>query len=97
MIPIQGVDGLSATAPEKPAGITRTEQDFSKMLTDMIDEVNTLQQKGDQAVQAVQAGDSKNLHEAMIALEQADISTRFLVQVRNKVLDAYQEIMRMQV
>ena len=97
MIPIQGVDGLSVTPPEKPTGITRTEQDFSKMLTDMIDEVNTLQQKGDQAVQAVQAGDSKNLHEAMIALEQADISTRFLVQVRNKVLDAYQEIMRMQV
>ena len=97
MIPIQGVDGLSAATSEKPTGITRTEQDFSKMLTDMIDEVNSLQQKGDQAVQAVQAGDSKNLHEAMIALEQADISTRFLVQVRNKVLDAYQEIMRMQV
>jgi len=43
------------------------------------------------------AGESKNLHETMIAMEKADISFRLMMGVRNKIIEAYQEIMRMQV
>ena len=43
------------------------------------------------------AGESKNIHEVMISLEKADISFRFLNQVRNKAVDAYTEIFRMQI
>lgn len=67
------------------------------MLTAMIGHTNALQQAADQAVEQVHAGDEKNLHAAMIAMEKADISLRYMVQVRNKAIDAYQEIMRMQV
>ena len=42
-------------------------------------------------------GDEKNLHGAMISMEKADISLRYMIQARNKAIDAYQEIMRMQV
>jgi flagellar hook-basal body complex protein FliE len=51
----------------------------------------------DQAVLKANTGESVNLHELMIAMEKADISLRLMVQVRNKAIDAYHEIMRMQV
>jgi flagellar hook-basal body complex protein FliE len=49
------------------------------------------------AMQQLHGGGEKNLHEAMIAMEKADITLRFAVQVRNKAIEAYQEIMRIQV
>lgn len=70
---------------------------FSDLFEKAVSEVNKAQVEADQAVEQVQSGQSGNLHEAMIALEQADISLRLMVQMRNKILDAYQEIMRMQV
>jgi len=60
-------------------------------------EVNELQQKAEQAIQQL-AGEGKgDLQETMIAIEKADVSFRLMMQIRNKVLEAYQEIMRMQV
>ncbi len=50
-----------------------------------------------QATKNLQSGDAKHLHEVMIAVEEADISLRMLVQMRNKALTAYEEIMRMQI
>ena len=87
---------LSATSNVN-SDVTRAEQSFGKILSDTISQTNDMQLQGDAAVRQLNAGESKNLHEAMIAMEEADISLRFLVQVRNKAMDAYQEIMRMQV
>jgi len=71
--------------------------DFSTHLKNAIGEVNELQQKADQAIQQL-AGEGKgDLQDTMIALEKADVSFRLMMQIRNKVLEAYQEIMRMQV
>ena len=84
-----------APAPQSP--VTAAEQDFSTMLDTMVAQVNRQQLSADQAMQRLSDGGARNLHEAMIAMEKADISLRFLVQVRNKAMDAYQEIMRMQV
>jgi flagellar hook-basal body complex protein FliE len=54
-------------------------------------------QIADQAVLQANTGENVNLHELMISMEKADISLRLMVQVRNKAIDAYQEIMRMQI
>lgn len=70
---------------------------FVAALKDSISQVNQAQLDADHAAEQVAAGESKNLHEAMIKLEEADISLRLMVQVRNKAVEAYQEIMRMQV
>ncbi len=70
---------------------------FADVLKDSLDEVNKLQQKADAAATALATGDQMSLHETMIAMEQADLSFRMMMQVRNKIVDAYQEIMRMQV
>lgn len=70
---------------------------FSDALSQAVNDVNKLQQDADKAVMSVQTGNTGNLHEAIIALEKADISFRTMLQVRNKLIEAYQEIMRMQV
>jgi len=97
MQPIQAAD-ISLPQPDtKPAPVDRAGESFSSMIGDMVANVEKQQENADMAVQQLHAGNAKNLHEVMIAMEEADISLRFLVQVRNKALEAYQEIMRMQV
>lgn len=70
---------------------------FAQALKNSIAEVNQAQLTADRAAEDIAAGQTRNLHEAMIRLEEADISLRMMVQVRNKAVEAYQEIMRMQV
>ncbi len=70
---------------------------FGSILKDSIKEISDLQGKADKAIARVELDDSGSIHEAMIALEKADISFRVMLQVRNKIIDAYQEVMRMQV
>ncbi|MCF6185925.1 MAG: flagellar hook-basal body complex protein FliE [Desulfobulbaceae bacterium] len=97
MQPIQGIQPTPLLNTTKNAEVTKAENSFADMLTGLVGEVDNQQKAANAAVQEVHAGGAKNLHEAMIAMEQADISIRFMVQVRNKALEAYQEIMRMQV
>lgn len=70
---------------------------FGEMLKQAVTEISQLQNSADKAITSVQLGQSGNIHEAMIAIEKADISFRAMMQVRNKILEAYQEVMRMQV
>ena len=70
---------------------------FSEMLADSIGEVNSLQKEADKAMQRLASGETKNIHEVMLATEKADIAFRTMNNVRSKVIDAYKEIMRMQV
>jgi len=70
---------------------------FGEFLKQAVKEVNQGQVDSDKAVEQLHTGQAKNIHEVMIALEKADISMRLMVQMRNKIVDAYQEVMRMQV
>ncbi|MHB1400240.1 MAG: flagellar hook-basal body complex protein FliE [Trichloromonadaceae bacterium] len=70
---------------------------FVDSLNSAISRVNGAQVEADRAVEQLHAGEAKNLHEVMITMEKADISLRLMVQMRNKAVEAYQEIMRMQV
>jgi flagellar hook-basal body complex protein FliE len=71
--------------------------DFNNVLKSAMGEVGELQEKANQAMQQMVGEGKGDLQETMIALEKADVSFRLMMQIRNKVLDAYQEIMRMQV
>lgn len=75
---------------------TRDSQSFLETLKDAVNEANNLQKEADQAAQNFAKGQG-SLHESMIALEKADISLRTITQVRGKLIDAYQEVMRMPV
>jgi flagellar hook-basal body complex protein FliE len=70
--------------------------DFQKILKRSIEEVDGLAKEADHSVQEMIAG-RLDVHQAMIAMEQANISFRLMVQVRNKMMAAYEEIMRMQI
>jgi flagellar hook-basal body complex protein FliE len=70
--------------------------DFKKVLSKSVRETNHLLALADQSTQEMVLGE-KDVHQAMIALEQANIAFRLMVQVRNKMVAAYEEIMRMQV
>ena len=70
---------------------------FGQMLDQSLDQVNQHQKEADRAIKELVAGRNKNVHETMLTLERADASLKMMMQVRNKVLEAYKEIMRMQV
>ncbi|MBN1380281.1 MAG: flagellar hook-basal body complex protein FliE [Deltaproteobacteria bacterium] len=70
---------------------------FTDALRNAVNEVDQLQHEADTAITNAQTGKAGSLHEAIIALEKADVSFRTMLQIRNKVIEAYQEIMRMQV
>ncbi len=70
---------------------------FSDMLKSSIETVNSQQISADSSIASFVSGKNEGLHETMMAIEKAEISMRLMVQVRNKAVEAYKEIMRMQV
>jgi flagellar hook-basal body complex protein FliE len=70
---------------------------FADTLKQAIGQVNDLHKASDKAAQNLATGKTDNVADVMIAAEKADIALRVMVQVRNKVIDAYNEIMKMQV
>lgn len=86
---------LSLSAAKAPA--QEGDKGFMELLEQAVGEVNRAQLESDRAIEQLQSGQAKNLHEVMIAMEEADISLRLMVQMRNKLVESYQEIMRMQV
>jgi flagellar hook-basal body complex protein FliE len=70
---------------------------FSSLLGKMVSEVNAKQQISGQMINALQSGQNVPLHQAVISMEEASVSFQLMVQVRNKLLESYQEIMRMQI
>jgi flagellar hook-basal body complex protein FliE len=75
----------------------KTDPSFGAVLKGTIDQVNKVQTEADQAIQELAAGNEKDIHQTMIALEKAEVSFQLMMQVRNKIISAYEEIMRMQV
>lgn len=70
---------------------------FGQWFTSQIQKVNGEIAGADLQLQAVATGEAQNLHQVMISLEEARLSFQLLMQVRNRVLEAYQDVMRMQV
>lgn len=70
---------------------------FSDTLNQAVRDVNTLQGEAGEAVQRMVSGEETDIHNVMIAVEKAKTSFELLMEVRNKTIEAYREIMRMQV
>ena len=70
---------------------------FADTLTDAVGKVNELSKEADVQMQKLATGETKNVAEVMISTEKASVAFKMLTQVRNKIIDAYQEIMKMQV
>ena len=70
---------------------------FADFLNNAVSDVNKLQLESEQLNEAFAMGKNDNIHQVMIAAEKADIALQFTVQIRNKILEAYQEIIKMPV
>ena len=85
---------------EKSAGNTEVQPkgpSFMEHLENSVTSVNQNQKFADKASTDLATGKSQNIHETMLAVTQAELTFNMMVQVRNKALEAYQEIMRMPV
>jgi len=72
-------------------------KDFGQTIKDFIEAVNDNQIKADQQTSDVIQGKSDNLHQAMASMEEARLSFQLMIEIRNKMLESYQRIERMQV
>lgn len=70
---------------------------FGQMLSESLSRVNSLQQQANSSIEKLASGESQNLHDTLLTVEKAEIAFKTMNQVRHKVIDAYKEIMRMQI
>lgn len=90
---LKGVDltGASPIGAGEPSGGS-----FLGSLKDAIAQVNEVQLDASQAVDKFVTGESENVHQMMMALQKADVSFQLMMQIRNKLVSAYEDIQRMQ-
>ncbi len=91
---ISSTPGVYAPKTKTPGPSPK--EDFATYLREALGDVNELQQKADQSIRQLVGENKGDLQDTLVALEKADLSFRLMMQVRNKILDAYQEILRMQ-
>jgi len=90
---------VEAIQPLSPRTVTPGHSDgsFKSVLMDAITEVQRLQAEADTTIKQLVSGEIKDVTETMVAVERADVSFQTMMAVRNKMLTAYEEVMRMQV
>jgi flagellar hook-basal body complex protein FliE len=78
--------------PAAPAGLGTADSSFQNMLSKSLEQVNSMQQDANRAVENLMTGGSANPAEVLTAVQKADLAFRMMMQVRNKLVAAYQEI-----
>ena len=93
-----GLPAFTGTLPTSPSvpSSSETEGGFGATLRDAISQVNNLSDVSDQKVADLIKGGQGDVHNVMIAVEKADIAFQLMMQVRNKIVNAYQEVSKLQ-
>ncbi|HSE59745.1 MAG TPA: flagellar hook-basal body complex protein FliE [Nitrospiraceae bacterium] len=95
---IQGISPSNLQEAATPSGpASRGGSQFLDSLKSAISQVNDVQLEAGRAVDALMTGQTENVHQTMVALQKADASFQLMMQVRNKLVAAYEEINRMQI
>ena len=94
--PISSLRILPSASNPKLSGVSPREWGFTETLRGAMEQVQDLQGEADAKSAALLEGNGMDVHSAMIAVEKADLSFQLMMQVRNKIVSAYQEISRMQ-
>jgi len=96
--PISSSTAISGIAPAaSPASIGPSGGAFQSVFQEAISQVSSYQQNAQAATARFLSGEDEELHHVAIATQQADLSFQLFMEVRNKVVNAYQEVMRMQI
>ncbi|MFQ5671645.1 MAG: flagellar hook-basal body complex protein FliE [Nitrospinales bacterium] len=94
---LKAVLGTGARKLKSPGLGTEGGKSFTDTLAESLNRVNEIQQDADKAIEKLVSGKTQNIHETMLAVGKADMAFRMTMQVRNKIVEAYQEVLRMQV
>ncbi len=78
-------------------GVEQPAKSFSETLKESIQSVSDVQTQAGQAIIDLTTGKKQDLHQTMVAIEKADVTFQLMMQVRNKIVSAYEEISRMQI
>jgi len=97
MAQLQDLKAQAQFNSSKPESKSESGTSFLDHLQDSVSGVNKMHKVADDMAVKLATGESQNIHETMLAATQAELGFNLMVQVRNKVLEAYQEVMRMQV
>jgi flagellar hook-basal body complex protein FliE len=90
-------DAKSFIDPSKGKKVVDEGASFGTMLKDSFNTVNRLHNESELHIKSLALGEKKDIHQTMIAMEKADISFKLMMAVRDKVIRAYEEVMRMQI
>lgn len=99
---MSSVFGIPSFNPAQTSGLANPatsgagESGFNNVLHDALNQVESLQQNAQTEVTGLLQGDRQDIHNVMIAVEKADVAFQMMMQVRNKIVNAYQEISKMQ-
>ncbi len=97
MNPISAISAAAAVAPvSMPAAVPAGDASFSSILSKAMDRVEAYRTNADTAVERFLSGEDEEVHKVAMATQQAELSLDLFLQAKNKVVQAYQEIMRMQ-
>ena len=94
--PILPVSGITLPAAIKPAGQSSAGGGFQDVFSSAVKTVEAYGQNASASVERFLSGEGEELHQTVLATQQAELSFELFLQARNKVVSAYQEIMRMQ-
>ena len=96
-VSIAPISGPISPNVTKPAGEASTAGGFQDILTGAIGQIESISQNASVSVEHFLSGDGEDLHTTVLATQRAELAFEMFQQVRNKVVSAYQEVMRMQI
>jgi flagellar hook-basal body complex protein FliE len=90
--PLREADGLARVG--QPVQGSKDVPSFKDTMKSFLEDVNGLQKKADESMQKMAAGEINDVHQVMASVEEANVAFNMMMEIRNKVMDAYQEVMR---
>jgi flagellar hook-basal body complex protein FliE len=90
--PVQDADALAGL--KGAAGVPKDGPSFKDTLSSFLNDVNGLQKQADESIKKMAAGEITDVHQVMESVEEAGVAFNMMMEIRNKVLEAYQEVMR---
>ncbi len=91
--PLKGSDDIQKSKNAKPASSGKT--DFKDTLKEYLKDVDAIKSKADKSIEKMTSGEINNVHQAVDSVHEADQAFNMMMEIKNKVQDAYQEVMRM--
>jgi flagellar hook-basal body complex protein FliE len=96
--PLRNISGIGSSAKLKPAATgLKGEATFKQAMSNFLNEVNTMQVKADESIQKMAAGEITDVHQVMNSVQEANVAFNLMMEIRNKVVDAYKEVIRMRI